>query len=152
MALVVILMFCCLASAAQEKPETFVLTVSLLNPTMHVGDNLVLEVVTTNPTDHVLYAGQGGHVGLAVELINEQGVDIGLYAMGIPRGKIEEPNVFFTSYRRELKPGSTEHFTYRFKPEPGYLISGTYKLRVYQRELKSNTDVYSNRLLLKVVP
>lgn len=152
MAVAVILTFWTLTSAAQEKPETFVLTVSLPNPTMHVGDDLVLDVLTANPTDHVVYAGQGGRVGLAVELLNEQGVDIGLHAMGIPGGKIQESGAYFTTYRRALKPSSKDRFTWRFKPEPGYLVPGVYKLRVYQRELKSNTDVYSNRVVLTVSP
>jgi hypothetical protein len=44
-----------------------VLTVSLPSPTMHVGDDLVLDVITSNPTHHVVYAAEGGRGGLSVE-------------------------------------------------------------------------------------
>src|SRR5271170_4225240 len=76
------------ASIGAETPTTFVLTVSLPTSTMHVGEDLVVEETLSNPTDHIVVAGEGGRIGLAVELINEKGDDIGLHAMGIPGGKI----------------------------------------------------------------
>jgi hypothetical protein len=141
-----------LVSIATENPTTFELTASLPAATIHVGDDLVLDVITSNPTDHVVYAGEGAGAGLAVELLNGKGDDIGLHAMGIPGGKIQQPEATFMTSRRAFRPGSKEHFTWRFKPEPGYLLPGAYKLRVYQRDMKSKLDVYSNQVVITVVP
>jgi hypothetical protein len=40
--------------AQQTPPATFQITVSLPKPTIHVGDNLVIQVITSNPTDHIV--------------------------------------------------------------------------------------------------
>jgi hypothetical protein len=45
--------------SAAENPTTFTLAVSLHASTVHVGDDLVLEVITSNPTDHKVFAAQG---------------------------------------------------------------------------------------------
>jgi hypothetical protein len=118
-----------LAPAAPANPATFVLTVSLPAPTMHVGDDLVLDVITTNPTDHVVYAGEGVGAGLLVELLNEKGDDIGLRAMGAPGGKIPQHGGTLSNTRKAFRPGSKDHFTWRFKPELGYVVPGVYRLR-----------------------
>jgi hypothetical protein len=150
-ALAVVIMFWTLTSAAIGSLTTFVLTASLPAPTMRMGDDLVVVVITSNPTDHTVYAGEGLGGGLAVELLNEKGDDIGLYAMGIPGGKIQEPGGILTSSKEALRPGSKQHFTWRFKPEPGYLVPGVYKLRVHQRDVTSKADVYSNTVVLTVI-
>ncbi len=139
-------------AAAADKPETFTLTLPLPSPTMHVGDDLVFEVITSNSTDQVLFAAQGGTGGLRVELLNGKGEDVGLYAMGIRNGKIEAPGGYFSASRLILRPGSKDNFTWRFKPVPGYLVPGLYKFRVRQREIKSGSDVYSNEVDLTVLP
>jgi len=139
-------------SAQAENPATFVLTVSPPEPTMRVGDDLVVDVITTNPTDHVIYAGEGGRVGLAVELLNEKSEDIGLHAMGIPGGKIQDTGGTFAPIKIALRPGSKDQHTWRFKPEPGYVVPGVYKLRVYQRDMTSKAEVYSNSVVLTVIP
>jgi len=40
----------------------------------------------------------------------------------------------------------------RFKPVPGHVLPGVYKLKVHQRDMKSNADVYSNTVELTVIP
>jgi hypothetical protein len=143
---------CTVAAASVDKLGTFTLTLSLPSPTMHVGDDLVFEVNTSNSTDQVLFAAQGGTGGLRVELLNEKGEDVGLYAMGTRDGKIEEPSSYFVTRKMILKPNSKHDFTWRLKPVPGYLIPGVYKFRVRQREIKSGSDVYSNEVDLTVLP
>jgi hypothetical protein len=50
-------------SAAAQKTDTFVITVALPAPTIHVGDALSIEETLSNPTDHVVVAGNGLGVG-----------------------------------------------------------------------------------------
>jgi hypothetical protein len=149
-ALLAISLLWTLTSSAAENPTTFTLAVSLHSSIVHVGDDLVLEVITFNTTDHKVFAAQGGLGGLALELLNEKSIDIGLLAMGIPGGKIQEPAGVLASSKEVLRPGSKEHFTWRFKPAAGYVLPGVYKLRVHQRDLTSKTDVYSNMVVLTV--
>lgn len=85
-----------------------------------------------------------------MELLNEKNVDIGLLAMGIPGGKIQEPAGILTSSKEVLRPGSNEHFTWRLKPADGYVVPGVYRLRVHQRDMTAKSDVYSNRVVLTV--
>jgi hypothetical protein len=141
-----------LTSAAADSPTTFTLAVSVSAPTIHAGDDLVLDVITSNTTDHVVFAAQGGQGGLALELLNEKGEDIGLLAMGIPEGKIQEPAGVLASSKQVLRPGSKEHFRWRFKPVAKYVVPGVYKLRLHQRDLASKVDVYSNTVVLTVIP
>jgi hypothetical protein len=151
--LAIILLLCPLCIAATEDSKTMLLTASLPNSVMHVGDDLVVEVITSNPTDHEIYAAEGGRGGLAVELLNESGGDIGLHAMGIPGGRMHaEPGGAFINSKRALRPGSKDHFTWHFKPTPGYVVPGVYKLRVHQRDITSKVDVYSNTVILTVIP
>jgi len=139
------------ASIAAEEPGTFVLAVSLPSPTMHVGEELTIKESISNPTDHIAIVGEG-QAGSTVELVNENGEDIGLYAMGIPGGKIIEPSVILNGSKWRLRPGGKYDFTLRFRPVPGYLIPGTYTLRVHRRELKSQIEIYSNKVEVTVVP
>jgi hypothetical protein len=52
-----------LTSSSAENPKTFTLAVSLHTSIVHVGDYLVLEVITSNTTDHKVFAAQGGAGG-----------------------------------------------------------------------------------------
>jgi hypothetical protein len=121
------------------NPKTFVMTISLPSPSMHVGDKLVFKLVTTNPTDSVIYAGQGSRGGPGIELINEKGEDIGVHAEG---GISKQPP----------QAGGSWTLMWQDKPEPGYLVPGVYKLRVHRRDVGSGTVVYSNFVMLTVVP
>ncbi|WP_353070123.1 hypothetical protein RBB75_07975 [Tunturibacter empetritectus] len=136
-------------TVAQQKPSTFEMTVSLPEPTMHVGEDLIVKVITSNSTDDTVSAGSGYGVGVEVELMNNKGEDIGIHAMG---GKGVEPVVTLHTNKLILKPHSKDDFTWRFKPEPGFLMPGVYRLRVHRRDLKSRMDVYSNTVVLTVVP
>jgi hypothetical protein len=116
---------------------------------MHVGDSLIVKLVTTNPTDHLIYAGQGSNGGLGVELINKKGEDIGVHAMGgVPK---EQPRLVH-KFKQAIQPGESWTFMVHFDPEPGYLEAGIYRLRVRRRDLASNLEVYSNAVTLTVVP
>jgi hypothetical protein len=142
-----------LTSVAAEKVETFVLTVSLPATTIHEGDLIVMDVTTTNPTDHVVVAAEGRRGGLGIELMNEKGDDIGLAAMGISEsGNHDEPAGVLTSSKMILRPGSKDHFIWHFKPKTGYVVPGVYKLRVHQRDVTSRVIVYSNTVVLTVIP
>jgi hypothetical protein len=131
------------------KPTTFEMTVSLPSPTLHVGDRLEIQVVTKNRTNHVVYAGSGLGGGLIVELINEKGEDIGVHAMG---GVSQRPAIFLHTGREGLQSGGSWTLTWYFHPESGYLVSGTYKLRVHRRDVGSSIEVYSNAVNLTVIP
>jgi hypothetical protein len=135
--------------AQQTPPATFQIAVSLPKPTIHVGDNLVVQVITSNPTDHLVFAGTGYRVGVAVELLNQKGEDIGMHAMG---GKTVEPVVTLNSNKLAIRPGGNDDFTWQFKPEPGYLVPGSYKLRAHRRDMKGHTEVFSNTVTLTVIP
>ncbi len=136
-------------NSQEANPKTFEMAISLPSSSMHIGDSLVVKLVTTNPTDHLIYAGQGSNGGLGVELINKKGEDIGLHAMGgLPK---EQPRLLHT-FKRAIQPGESWTFMVHFNPEPGYLVAGTYKLRVHRRDLGTNLEVYSNAVILTVVP
>ena len=130
---------------AAEAPTTFVLMVSVPVPHIHVGEELVLKEVLSNPTDHIVVA----KVGVAVELLDEKGNDVGIHAIG---GKRDEPSIDFGPTKQPLRPGSSDEFTWRFKPEPGYLLPGVYKLRIHDRDMQSKAEIYSNTVQLTVVP
>ncbi len=50
-ALAIVILSCNRTSTAAQKPATFVMTVYLPTPTMHVGEDLVAKATTSNPTD-----------------------------------------------------------------------------------------------------
>jgi len=148
--LAIVLSFYSYLNAIAQNATTFEITVSLPSPTMHVGEDLVFETITSNRTDHVVWAGEGYGAGISVELLNEKGEDIGKHAMG---GAEDEPVVVIHSSNKvSLRPGSSQKFTVRYKPEPGYLVPGVYKLRLYRRDMSSRAEVYSNTVVLTVVP
>jgi hypothetical protein len=155
LALAAVLMLLRQPTVAQEAPTVsqpapvIVLTVSLPASTMHVGEDLVIRVITSNATDQIAYAGEGYGVGVAVELLNASGEDIGWHAMG---GKGVEPTVVLHSNKLAIRPHSKDDFTWRFKPEPGYIVPGVYKLRMHRLDMKSKVDVYSNTVTLTVIP
>jgi hypothetical protein len=69
------------AATAQTASGTFVIKISLSAPTIHVGEGPVITMITSNPTDHIVYAGQGGGGGPEVELLNDKGEDLGVHAV-----------------------------------------------------------------------
>jgi len=137
----------------QEKPE-IVLTASLPKPTMHEGDDLLVDVITSNPTDHIVYAGSGYGAGVAIELLNDKGKNVGPHAMGRSSSDNaeEEPVAVLHNSRVGLRPNSKQEFTWHFRPEVGYLVPGIYKLRAHRLDIKSHTQVYSNTVVLTVIP
>jgi hypothetical protein len=138
-------------SATQlERPKSFEMTISLPSPQMHIGEEVVVDTVTSNPTDHILYAGQG-RGGIALELLDAKGVDVGRRAMGNYREDQVESSVISTG-RQSLRPGYKREITFRWKPDPGSLIPGVYKLRVYRRDVGAGITVYSNTAILTVLP
>jgi hypothetical protein len=132
-----------------EKRTSFEMTISLPSPQMHVGEQVVVDTVTSNSTDREVYAGQG-QGGIALELLNANGVDIGRHAMGNYRENQAESPVI-SSGRQALRPGYRREITFRWKPDPGYLVPGVYKLRVYRRDVGAGITVYSNTVALTVL-
>jgi hypothetical protein len=138
---------------AQQKAATFELTASLPKSTIHLGEDLVVEVITSNPTDHIVYAVNGGAGSVDMELLNDKGEDIGQHAMGNAAGvKGRDSGVVLYSRTLSLRPGTKQDLTWRFKPEPGYLVPGVYRLRVHRRDARSQVELYSNTIDLTVVP
>jgi hypothetical protein len=139
-----------------QNDSTFVIKVSLPTPKIHVGDDLVIEEIVSNPTDHVVFVGNGPGVGTAVELLNEKGEDLGRYAMGeTSKENHEEPTVVIHGNKLSLRPGSTNRAVVHYKPTAGYLIPGTYKLRTHihdMRDVTSGAQVYSNTVILTILP
>lgn len=137
-------------AAQQSSSATFEMTVSLVQPSMHAADDLIFKVVTSNPTDHIVYAGEGVGNGVGVELLNEKGEDKGRCAMG--GSKHVDSGIVLGPTRESLRPGSRETFTWHFKPDSGCLAPGTYRLRVYRRDIMQRIEVYSNAVMLAVLP
>ena len=141
-----------LAGNAQSAPsDTFVMSISLSSPKIHVGEVPVITLTTKNPTDHKVVAGAGRRGGATVELISDKNVDIGLHVMG---NGTEQPAPDFIGGRisQTIAPGAHTRDVWPLHPEPGYLTSGAYKLRIHRLDVKSGTEVYSNTLTLTVVP
>jgi hypothetical protein len=134
-----------------EKPKSFEMTISLPSQQMHVGEQVVVDTVTSNPTDHEVYAGEGRRGGIALELFDASGMDIGRHVMGNYKEDQEESPVILSS-RQRLRPGYRGEVTFRWKPDAGYLVPGVYKLRVYRRDLGADINVYSNTVTLTVLP
>lgn len=139
-------------SAAQQMPaKTFDLKISLAESSIHTGDRPMIKVITSNSTDHIVYASEGCGGGMGAELINSAGEDIGLHAMGGGE-TCKHPAFILTGSREALRPGTVYTFMWHLKPEPGYLVPGAYKLRVYRRDVTSGDEVFSNRVTLAILP
>jgi hypothetical protein len=147
----ILLSFRWMVAAQQTHPETFVITISLSAPTIHVGEGPVITMITSNPTDHVVYAGQGRGGGPDVELMNDKGEDIGVHAMGGVRTNLDSEAVM-GPFSEAIGPGRHTRDIWPLKPEPGYLVPGVYKLRIHRRDAKAGTDVYSNAVTFNVIP
>lgn len=139
------------SATAQTTSGTFVIKISLSAPTIHVGEGPVITMITSNPTDHIVYAGQGRGGGPEVELLNDKGEDIGVHAVG---GVSKRPDSGFVLgiNHDAMGPGTHTRAIWPLKPEPGYLVPGVYKLRIHRRDVKAGADVYSNTVTLTVVP
>jgi hypothetical protein len=141
-----------LAGNAQSTPsDTFVMTISLANTKIHIGEVPVMTLVIRNPTDHRVVAGAGRRGGAIVELISDKGIDIGLHVMG---NGTKQPDSDFIGgpTSQTIAPGARTRDVWPLHPEPGYLTYGVYKLRVHRLDVKSGTQVYSNTVTLTVVP
>jgi hypothetical protein len=141
-------------SATAEKTGTFVITIALPTPTIHAGDVLIIEETISNPTDHVAVAGSGIGGGSMVELLNERGEDLGQHAMGSAAIKIPDANtpVLHVSAGKVLGPGTSAKAVWHYTPDSGSLVPGTYRLRTHIRDMNSGADVYSNTVVLTVLP
>jgi len=141
-----------LAGNAQSVPsDTFVMTISLSSPTIHIGEVPVMTLITKNPTDHKVVAGAGRRGAATVGLISDKNVDIGLHVMGNGT-KQPAPDSIGGPISQTIAPGAHTRDVWPLHPEPGYLTSGVYKLRVHRLDVKSGTQVYSNTRTLTVVP
>jgi|ERR1039458_5967535 hypothetical protein len=136
--------------AAAQNPDTFVIKIALPTPTIHVGDVLAIEETLSNPTDHVVVAGSGFGVGSMVECLNAKGEDLGRQVMG--SSSFKDPVRTFHTPKSPLPPGYERTLTWRYTPDAGSLVPGTYRLRTHIRDMNSGADVYSNAVVLTVLP
>jgi hypothetical protein len=136
-------------SATAQNPDTFVIKIVLPTPTIHVGDVLAIEETVSNPTDHVVVLGSGVGVGSMVECLNAKGEDLGRQVMG---GMKNPAPSTLHSPKRPLLSGDESTRTWRYTPDAGSLVPGTYRLRTHIRDMTSHADVYSNTVVLTVLP
>lgn len=133
-----------------QETKSFDIAISLPSSAIHEGEEIVVDTTFSNPTDHEIHVGEGSNGGVAMELIGANGTDIGRHAMGDYQKDQEDLPVIATT-RQTFRPGYKRKFTIRWKPDPGYVVPGTYRLRVYRRDLEANRDVYSNAVTLTVI-
>jgi len=141
----------CTVSAQQAPSATFVITISLPKSSIHAGDELAISVITSNPTDHVVKAGDGPNGGLDLEALSEKGKDIGPYVTGSVSRKWDSLSNF-GPITQVIKPSHKRSLVWPLKPNPKDLIPGTYILRVHNRDTATGAEVYSNALTLTVQP
>lgn len=141
-------------SNAQSVPnDTFTITISLVAPTIHVGEVPAVDEITDNKTSHLVYAGwsEGGPV---VELINSKGEDVSLHILGNER---KETDNYLRPPAKRLEPGYHKKGLWHISAEQGYLAPGIYKVRIHRvafinGDIESRVEVYSNAVTLTVVP
>lgn len=113
---------------------------------IHVDQNPAIRIVFSNPTDHTVWT--DNVIGL--EILNDRGEDITPQAMKTDN---HANSGFVLGDKGEgWRPESKRVFTWQPKLERGSLAPGTYKLKVYKRDAKSKTQVYSNAVKLTVLP
>ena len=141
-------------SNAQSVPnDTFTITISLVAPTIHVGEVPVVDEITDNKTSHLVYAGWG-EGGPVVELINSKGEDVSLHILGNER---KDTDNYLRPPAKRLEPGYHKQALWHIRAEQGYLTPGIYKVRIHRLafingEIESRVEVYSNTVTLTVVP
>jgi len=139
---------------AQSAPDdTFTITISLVKPTIHVGEVPVIDEITENKTSRLVYAGWG-EGGSVVELINSRGEDISLHVIGNER---KDTDNYLRPPAKRLEPGYHNRGLWHIRTEQGYLVPGVYKLRIHRLafingDIKSSVEIYSNTVTLTVVP
>jgi hypothetical protein len=127
-----------------------VLVISLPTSTIYVADDLMIKVVSSNPTDHVVRRGEGQNGGMDLEAVNEKGENIGPQVSGSANiSRVPRPN--FGSVVSSMKPGHKQSIEWSLRPDPKYLVPGTYKLRVHNRDATTGVEIYSNAVTLTVV-
>jgi hypothetical protein len=140
-------------NAQNTLDDTFTIKISLVKPTVHAGEVPVLEEITENKTNHVVYAGwaEGGRL---VEIINEKGEDISLHILGNER---KDTGIYLRPSAESLEPGYHQQSRLPVRTGQEVLAPGVYKLRIHRLDFKigdakSRTEIYSNSVTLTVVP
>jgi len=149
----ILLSFGWIAIAQQTPSDTFTMTISLPAPTIHVGEIPVIDEITENKTNRLVYAGWG-EGGPLVELINSKGEDVSLHVLGNER---KDTDNYLRPPVERLQPGYHNRGLWHIRTEQGYLVPGVYKLRIHRLaiingDIKSRVEVYSNTVTLTVVP
>jgi hypothetical protein len=122
----------------------------LSNATLHVGDELVYEVVTSNPTDRMIHIST---VRTHLEVVNSEGKDIGTEVIAGPEKSREASDPYIlSSMHLAIRPHGQDDFTFHFKQHVGTLPPGTYRCRVGETDSRSRQTVYSNVVVLTVIP
>jgi hypothetical protein len=150
--IVAVLLFGGIAGAQQPNNDTFTITISLQQSTIHIGGKTAIVTTFANPTEHSITMGEGNNGGIAVEVLNGTGDDIWPRMMDSAhpnRLHIDRP-VFAIVRSSSLKKGEKLSFTWPFTADPQFMPPGKYKLRVHNRDLDHNIEVYSNEVILTV--
>jgi hypothetical protein len=135
-----------LRANAVQNPETFVMAISLPKSEIHVEEDIIVDLTTSNPTNHIVIGAEGK--GLKMELLNDRGQDIADDVIGA----VPDSGIVISGNRLYLRPGGNQKITCRFKPIAGRMVPGVYKLRFHRRDVKFGGEVWSNQITLTVVP
>jgi hypothetical protein len=146
------ILWACSMVYAQRAQSTFTLRVSLPESTIHVGDKLALDIVVSNPTDHIVRTGEGSNGGMELEAVNAEGKDIGPKLSGSERARSVPRPTFGLARYQEYKPHKSGTYRWTREPNADDLLAGTYGLRVHCRDVDSGREVYSNKVTLTVLP
>jgi hypothetical protein len=130
---------------AQEQ-ATIAVKISLPTPTLHAGGALVIDMSTTNLTDHDVLISP-----FEVEALNSRGQDLGDQMAGVSEAeKRDEPTEVLRSAVTRIPPHRTGKIRLSLHPSYDSLTPGVYRVRLYRRDLKSKVTAYSNSVEVAV--
>jgi hypothetical protein len=141
-----IIFVCGFSSVMGQEQASLSVKISLRNSTLHAGDALLIDVVTTNLTDHIIRVG-----GIKVEAIDKKGKDWGPHIWGDLKDRsIDSSAEVLHTATQPLLPGHPVKAIMNLHPDYELLAPGVYRLRVYRREAKSAVETNSNSVELTI--
>lgn len=139
-----------MAGAQPANNDTFTITISLQESTIHVGGRAAIVTTFANPTEHTVTMGEGLNGGMAVQVINEEGEDITPKILDNANPSRTDRPVFEIIRSSSLKKGKKQTFIWPLTANPQFMPPGKYKLRIHTRDLDHNIEVYSNEAILTI--